>query len=78
MTQQSLTCSRASSFPRRRARLEPMSILASLEAAQLADVHEPQPVDAELLGRIHHRDYLNFLATAHQRWCELTGRRWHR
>jgi len=49
------------------------AILGALEEADLVELREPTPVGPELLGRVHRPEYLNFLATAHQRWCELTG-----
>ncbi len=53
-------------------------ILGALQAAGLADTREPDPLDTDpsataLLGRVHSADYLDFLRTAHERWCALTG-----
>ena len=54
------------------------AILGALQAAGLADVREPDPLDSDppasaLLARVHSADYLAFLQTAHERWCALTG-----
>ncbi len=54
------------------------TILGALKAAGLADVREPDPLDSDppardLLSRVHDAAYLEFLQTAHQRWCALTG-----
>lgn len=48
-------------------------ILESLEATGTARVVEAGPIDADLLARVHTADYLEFLETAHARWCERTG-----
>lgn len=51
-------------------------ILAELHARGLVEGGSPvtpPPVSDELLGRVHGAEYLEFLATAHDRWRELTG-----
>ena len=53
-------------------------ILDALKAAGLVEVREPDPLDSDpsaldLLSRVHSADYLAFLQTAHERWCDLTG-----
>ncbi len=49
-------------------------ILESLEAWGPSGVVDAGPVDVELLARVHTTEYLDFLESAHRRWCERTGR----
>lgn len=48
-------------------------ILEGLDAAGGFEVREPEPVRRDLLTAVHDTGYLEFLATAHQRWLEVTG-----
>ncbi|MDQ2679363.1 MAG: histone deacetylase family protein, partial [Actinomycetota bacterium] len=48
-------------------------ILAAIEASGASRVVEAGPLDADLLAKVHTAEYLEFLETAHTRWCERTG-----
>jgi len=49
------------------------AILSALRAAGGHQIREPKPVDPLLIARVHDTAYLEFLETAHVRWCALVG-----
>ncbi len=48
-------------------------IRAALEAAAAGEIREPDEFGPEPVLRVHTRDYIEFLMTAHARWRDATG-----
>ncbi len=48
-------------------------ILAAIESSGRCRVVDAGPLDLELLARVHTDEYLEFLESAHARWCERIG-----
>jgi acetoin utilization deacetylase AcuC-like enzyme len=48
-------------------------IRAALDDAHLGAVQEPGEFGIEPILRVHSTEYVEFLATAHERWCAATG-----
>ena len=48
-------------------------IRAALEAAAAGEIREPNEFGPEPVLRVHTRDYIEFLMTAHARWRDATG-----
>jgi acetoin utilization deacetylase AcuC-like enzyme len=48
-------------------------IRAALEVAALGDIRAPDEFGPAPLLRVHTREYVEFLASAHERWCAATG-----
>jgi acetoin utilization deacetylase AcuC-like enzyme len=49
-------------------------ILGAIAQAGLGEVRAPEEFGPEPVLRVHTREYVEFLATAHAQWCAATGR----